>query len=278
MRTLLRASGIAIALAGACANDPVYISGPVDLVPEVDAMGGIVPATASLTIPIKVETMEDAMARAARAAALGVDVPYVRIGDLEISVEWTITNTSERDGTAVIQLNGANELWAYDPTLVSLGDDDETPPAPGLAGDIPLRVAAGASLSGVFREDQVREASVDLDQITRGNMNPFTATLQVHKHATAFQPMTPPMPDDPDYVQTPTGPAIPREAFAQIVRLDLVFTPSQPMTMTYAVRVRDVRGILPKHMVVDEAGVPVEMDEDEPLAVFAPAEYAVGAM
>src|SRR6185437_8155394 len=104
---------------------------------------------------------------------------FVKVGDIEVSVEWRITNLDPmNEGTVELQLNGANEVFAYDPSMVQLGDPDEAPPAPGLEGDIPLHVKAGGTLEGLFREDQLREASIDLDQITRANLNPFAATLQ----------------------------------------------------------------------------------------------------
>src|SRR6185295_14395276 len=129
---------------------------------------------------------------------------------------WKITNLDAmNEGTVELQLNGANEVFAYDPSMVQLGDPDEVPPAPGLDGDILLHVEAGSTLEGLFREDQLREASIDLDQITRANLNPFAATLQVHKNIDFFQPMSPLMPGVEDYMQTPVGMAIPREAFHQ---------------------------------------------------------------
>src|SRR5690606_21349585 len=152
----------------------------------------------------------------------------------EIAVEWTIRNLDEEaPGTATVQLNGANEVFAYDPALVQLGDPDDVPPAPGLEGDIPLHLEPGATIAGLFREDQLREASIDLDQITRANLNPFAATLQVHKHVDFIQPMTALMPGVEDYVQTPVGDPIPREAMRQIIRVDLVFKPDRPMVMEY---------------------------------------------
>jgi hypothetical protein len=232
--------------AGACANDPVYLPGAMMLeAGQVGQDGMRAVATARHLLPIRLEKPEEAMRRAERTAALGgIEVPYVRLGDLEVSVEWTIRNLDAMNpGTALVQLNGANEVLAYDPTMVQLGDEDEPPP-PGLAGDIPLHVAPGGTITGLFREDQLREASIDLDQITRANLNPFAATLQVHKNSAFFQPMTPLMPGVEDYVQTPVGEPIPREAFRQIIRVDLVFKPDRPMVMEYTIRVRDTRGLL----------------------------------
>ena len=236
-------------LGAGCANDPVYIPGPMAMdagVTDPAKMNMLTTAKASLQLPIKTETAADAKKRMALADKLTpVKVPYVKVGDIEVEVEWTITNLDMKDGQAMIELNGANEYFAYDPTLLMLDPgDDEAPPTPGLDGDVPINVPSGGKVSGTFTEDQLREASIDLDQITRGNVNPFRATLTISKNADSFQPLTAPMPTVKDYMQTPTGPAVPREAFAYMTRIDLVFKPSTHMTLEYDVRVRDLRGIM----------------------------------
>jgi hypothetical protein len=256
--------------ASGCANDPTYIPGPTNLEGGVmmDDMGALVPAKASLTLPIKTETAADMAARATKATALMVDVPYVKVGDIAVSVEWTIKNLDPDPGTARIQLNGANEYFSFDPELVVLDPgDDEAPKTPALQGDIPLNVPGNGELSGLFTEDNVLEASIDLDQITRGNVNPFRATLEIDKNAKLFQPMTAPMPADPEYVQTPTGPAVPREAFAQMIRIDLVFKPDHHMVLDYTVRVRDTRGIMDDMLLSAPAAE---------LQTFMPMAYAPG--
>lgn len=268
---ILTATATAAAALAACANDPVYLPGMMTLeAGTTDAMGMMATASVKHMLPIRLETSKEAAHRAMRTAALGVDVPYVKVGDIEVSVEWTIHNLdTAKEGIAKVQLNGANEVFAYDPTLVILGDPKEVPPAPGLQGDIPLHIPAGGALSGVFREDQLREASIDLDQITRANLNPFAATLQVHKNIELFQPMTPLMPGVEDYMQTPVGMAIPREAFRQMIRVDLVFKPDRPMQLDYSVRVRDTRGLM--HDLLDAA---VTEAPDE-LTMFMPTDFTV---
>ena len=258
------------AFGAGCANDPVYLPGPLALeAGAADATGMTTTASAQHVLPIRLERDDEAAERATRAAELGVEVPYVKVGDIEVSVEWTIRNLDLMNaGTAIVQLNGANEAFAYDPTLIYLGDPDEVPPAPGLAGDVPIHVEPGAMVTGLFREDQLREASIDLDQITRANLHPFAATLQVHKDLELIQPLSPPMPGVDGYVQTPEGDPIPREAFRQIIRVDLVFKPDRPMVLEYTIRVRDPRRIM--HELLDAA---VTEAPDE-LTAFAPAAFA----
>jgi hypothetical protein len=261
---------VALGLVG-CANDPVYIPGPSTMEGGVDnGMGMISVDKASVLLPIKTETASDAAARAKLAAQLMVAVPYVKVGDLEVEVEWTITNLDDKDGQAKVQLNGANELFSYDPSLIILAPDDpEAPPTPGLVGDIPIAVPAKGTVSGLFTEDQLREASIDLDQITRGNVSPFRATLTISKNAQNFQPMTPPMPGNELYMQTPIGSPIPREAFAEITRIDLVFKPTTHMTLQYNIRIRDLRGIMHDLLLTAVTEKPGELQAFMPM-VYAP--------
>ncbi|HMG56628.1 MAG TPA: hypothetical protein VK601_24175 [Kofleriaceae bacterium] len=263
-------SAASAALAG-CANDPVYLQAPMVLEGGMpDTMGMLIEAKASLQLPVKTETMADAMARTALQTKLApIEVPYVRLGDLEIDVEWTIKNLDDQPGQARIQLNGANEYFSYDPSIIVLDpDDDEAPPTPGLRGDVPIDVPASGEVSGLFTEDQLREASIDLDQITRGNVNPFRATLTISKNAVSFQPMTAPVVNMAgEITQDPIGPPVPREAFAQMLRVDLVFKPSAHMTLAFNVRVRDLRGILHELLLTAVTQKPGELQP------FMPVEY-----
>jgi hypothetical protein len=254
-----------------CTNSPVYLPGP-DAIVATDNGMGMLEGRASLTLPIQLETREDAADRATLQATLDpVRVPYVRVGDLEVSVEWTIHNATATACEAKIQLNGANEYWTYDPSLIEIDPTDpDAPDAPGLAGDIPLHVAASGSLSGLFTEDQLREASIDLDQITRANWHPFRAVLTISKNADSFSELTAPMPGVDDYMQTPTGLEIPRAAFAQILRVDLVFKPDCDMTLEYNVRVRDIRDILGDELL----DTPVSELQYDP-ATFMPPAYTL---
>ena len=269
LRSCALAATAAAALVG-CTNEPIYLQAPMAIEAGVpDAMGMLSVGKAQLALPIKTETAEDAMKRAALAATLApITVPYVRVGDLEVEVEWTIKNLDGKAAQAKVQLNGASEYFSFDPTLINLAPDDpEAPPTPGLAGDVPIDVPANGAVSGLFTEDDLREAAIDLDQITRGNVNPFRATLTISKNAPSFQPMTPPMPMVQDYMQTPVGPPVPRAAFAGLIRVDLVFKPSAHMTLDYTVRVRDVRGI------VHALGLAAATQKAGELAMFMPMPY-----
>ena len=236
---------------GACTEDPKYLEPEGTLEGGLnDAEGEPIRAAASLVLPIEIETEEDAAERAELAAELGVDVPYVRLGDLDVSVEWSLENLDDFPGKVRVSLNGGNEYFFYDPTMIMLGGgDEESPDPPALAGDIPRDLAAKGRLSGVFREDQLAELSIDLDQISRGNINPFRAVLQIDEDAELFQPLAPVDPADPEAPQLPMGPAIPREAIALATRVDIALESTTHTLLSYTVRVRDHRGLLHKYLM-----------------------------
>jgi hypothetical protein len=265
---------LAFILLAACSNDPVYIPAPMAIEAGMDdGMGGTAVGIASLTLPVKLETATDATERAQRTTALGVDVPYVKVGDIEVSVEWKVTNLDAMPGDFEIQLNGANEYYEYDPALLAVGLDDEEPVPPGLDGDVPIHVEPMASVTGLFREDQVKEAAIDLDEITRGNFNPFRATLTISKNVKQFAQLTPQMydMDGEPLPQMNTGIVYPREAFPMLIRINMVFKPNRHMRFEYTVRVRDSRGIL--HELLDAAVTEAPGE----LTMFMPMTYAPAA-
>lgn len=274
-----RTLAMVITLATGCANDPVYLPSPtsIDAGEMMDMEGNLLPGISALVIPVKQETQTDADDRGQRQAKMdaahpGVVIPYINVDDLEISVEWTIHNMTDKPGNAMIELDGANEYFRYDPSMIVLTTDDEAPPPPGLDGNIPLTIPANGALSGLFTEDNLREAAVDLDQITRGNVNPFRATLTISKNADQFAQLAPLMFDanGEPLPQATTGVIYPREAIPAVLEVDLVFKPDRHMVLEYTVRVRDVRGGLMPDKLLS-----APMSE---LQVFAPADFAIMAM
>lgn len=231
-----------------CANDPQYVPSPTNIEAGTDdGSGGLTQGSGSIHVPIKPESKDDASLRAQiqKSVDPAVVVPTYRTDEYDLSIEWTVKNLDGVPGQFKIQLNGANEMFTYDPSMIVLDPgDDEAPPTPGLQGDIPTDIPANGEVSGTFTEDNLLEAAIDLDQISRGNVNPFAAMLTINKNDAQFQPMTPLMPGVMNYMQTPTGPAIPRKAFRQLVRVDLVFKPDHHMVLDYVLRVRPHRDVI----------------------------------
>lgn len=224
----------------ACAADPQYIPGPSSI--EVGIEGtDVFTGSVVVDLPVRPETMEDAEERVALATELGIDagmLAYVRNGDFDVSIEWTIKNLAGSEGEARIKVNGGNEFWYYVPTefVVDPEEDEEPPP---LMGDVPLRIAESGTRSGVFREDQIHEAAVDLEQITRAMVNPFAALLTVNE-------------EDPGVAVG--GVLVPLEHVPQMIRFEVVFEADRHMVLEYGIRVRDHRDILHDHGLAAPAG------------------------
>jgi hypothetical protein len=241
---------VAALAAAACGSDPRYLPSPVAI--EVgNGPDGARSGTSSLTLPIERESNADRMARDGLAAALGAPVPYVRLDDLDVELEYTIKNLTGEAGQARVNLTGASELFAYVPVAFVLDPDEDDEPPP-LAGNIPIELGPDEVVSGVLREDQLREASLDLELITRGGLNPFAAILVRHE-------------DEPAITLVPEGVTAPLDRLGHLIRFDVTFVADRHMVLEWAVRVRDRRGIL--H--ADLGAAPAEE-----LTVFTPADYA----
>lgn len=243
------AAGLSLALL-ACTEDPRYVHPPMAI--EVGAEGSdVTEATEQVSLPVRLEEEDEAMERAALETELGVMVPYVDLETLQLSLEWTIRNLSDQDGMARIHVNGANEYFAYVPSAFVVDPEEEEEPPP-LLGDVPLPIPAQGTLTGVYREDELLEAAIDLELITRGAINPFTAVLSVS--------------EDTAEIPDATGAVIPREAFAQLIRLDLTLIADRHMVLEYALRIRDER----RPNRIHDEGLEAAADE---LTVFEPADF-----
>ena len=254
MRLAFVATSLAVVAAAACTSDPRYLPAPTAIEVGVDTGDPTMPpattATASMTLPIVPETMADQAAREARQTALGAELAYVRVGDLDVSIEWTVKNLAATAGEFRVKLDGGNQFFYYVPANFIV--DPRDPPPPSLAGGIPMTIAANGTVSGVLREDTLREASLDLEAITRGELSPFAAIFNVNE----------------DDATVPIAPmaalAIPQDAVSQMIRYDVTLEANQHMILEYAVRVRDQRGILHDELMAAPAAE---------IVAFAPAEY-----
>lgn len=222
---------------GACAADPEYLQPQLALEVNSPSAGEEAPgeATAQIFLPVELEDEEDLADRTEESQSTGIPLdmlPYVRLGDLSVSVEWTLRNLSEEDGLAFVNLNGANEYFAFDPALLDIApDEDEVEPPPPLVGNVPILVPPLATVSGVIREDEVDEAAIDLELISRGGANIIAAILDVNEATEEF-------------VDTASGMVFSRDQFAGLVRIDMTFVANRHMVLEFAVRVRDHRGLL----------------------------------
>ncbi len=247
---------VLFALLVGCANDPQYVqcgTSDTDDTCLLDSTNAVMmgmgemafsAVKGSLHVPVKpldadlMKTQADLQ----KTMPDGVDVPMYRLDQYDVSVEYTLKNLDDEPATVKIQLNVANELFSWDPSLI-MPAGDEAPPAPGLQGDIPIDIQAKGEIDSLFREDQLLEAAIDLDQISRGNINMSAATLSINKNDDSFQPLSaaepPPMGSTEPPMQTADGPAVPRAAFRNVVRVDMVLKPDDHhVQLQFDVRVR----------------------------------------
>ncbi len=248
--------------AAACTDDPIYVEAPdgIEVGTDDPADEGI--ATATLDLPYdlayltedrdymrdraaRLAEINDALEAAGDAPLADDQFPLVRLDQLDISIEYTIENLSDEPGQARIHVNGGNQYFYYVPeefVVPAAPGEEEDPPPPPLSGDIPIDVAAGDTITGVFREDQLREAAIDLEIITRGGVNPFAALLSVHEDIQNVLDV-PYIPVDPENPMPPTL-SLPIAAFSHFVRFDITFESDRHMVLRYAVRVRENEPLL----------------------------------
>src|SRR5579862_4338209 len=153
---LIVIAGLAI---GACADDPRYLDPQQNLEVGADPTMQGMPAMGSLTLPIRLPNMQDVNEAAAlQMANPNIMIPYVRVGDIAVEVEWKVKNLTDTDATAFVMLNGANEYFAYVPGAFVDPNAVEPPPAPpSLSGGAPVHVAANGTASGSFTEQETKE-------------------------------------------------------------------------------------------------------------------------
>jgi hypothetical protein len=240
--------------AGACANDPQYVAcGTGDTMDTCvldtangSGSGGDLVTSGSLHVPVMPPdaTLTSATAALQKTLPDDVTVPVYRLDQYDLSVEWTLVNLDAMPHTVRVALNAANEVFAWQPALI-IPASDEAPPPPSLGGDVPFVLPANGEVTGEFTEDNLLEAAIDLDQITRGNINMYAATLIVNKNDPSFQPLSavqpPPVGTLDPPPQTDLGSAVPRAAFRQIVRVDLGLKFSDmgaQMKLTFDLRLR----------------------------------------
>ncbi len=231
--SLLSCAVLAVVAAG-CADNPTYFN-PESPVLEVNAGGGAAAAMATIPLPIRLETQDEEDERTERTTSLGLpegSIPYVKLADMTISVEWTLRNLDDAPGIARVDMNGANEWFRFVPELFDLDEDEEdVQPPPPLVDGAPLQIGPNETRSGVIREDNVREAAIDLELMSRAGMDVIVALLNVNEDTEVF-------------TDTVSGAEITEDLFAGLVEVDMRFSATTHMVLEYSIRIRDHRGLL----------------------------------
>ena len=165
---------VGMSMAAAC-NNPVYLeeNRPLEAQAAPAAMGGgTLSDTDLFVLPVRQPTAVEAQALVDEQAKLGLPmpVPWMGVRDVDLEIEWTLKNLEDQEIDVRITVNGGNEFGDYDKTLfvdMTVPAADQTPPPDLLGGGKFNPLAAGETRHGVFREDELREAALDLEAITR---------------------------------------------------------------------------------------------------------------
>ena len=176
----MRGVRVAVAgiLCGLCAcNEPVYLqqNRPLDattpeMVMEGEDQLALFADSDLFVLPVRKPTAKEQQKLEAERQKLGLPMPVPWCGerDFDIEVEWSIKNLDSQMIGSRVTLNGGNEFGDYVKTLYGNPDDEDAPQPPELLGsDQLVPMEAGTVRSGVFREDELREAGLDLEVITR---------------------------------------------------------------------------------------------------------------
>ena len=166
---------------------------------------------------------------------LTMPVPWAGTRDFDIQVEYSLKNLDAMPVQAFLTVTGGNEFGDYQPALyidpTANPEDQETPPP--LMGGSPIALDANEVKAGVFREDDLAEASLDLEAITR-YPDP-TAVMQ-----TPFRVI-----EHNSTASTIGLEAIPKgDVTPSMARFQFVLASSGHVVLDYSVRVRDHSGKL----------------------------------
>ncbi len=235
----MRAGLLVLALAAYGCNDPTYLAetGPIET--QAAAMGGFAPATALYVLPVRkpTQTERQALQKLQQQLMLPDAVPWAQARDFDIEIEWSVHNVDAQQATVVVALDGGNEFGDYvpgayiDPTA---NVEDQAPP-PDLLTSEPLVIEAGATATGVFREDDLQESAIDLEAITRfpSGGDALATPFMVIEHRSNVSQIG--LEGVPLHDVTPAH-----------VRYQFTVSADAHVIMNYSIRVRDHNGKLAK--------------------------------
>jgi hypothetical protein len=153
-------------------------------------------------------------------------LPWVERGDLELQVDFTLSNLDDKPHDADVIINGANEFHEYVPG-VSVNEDAILPLHSQWERGYTL--AAKSRITGTVREEEFDEAAVDLATVVNGAPNSDEVVYFQNKSGSDPRSMM--------YIP----PVIPG---LTALRLGVRTTESMSVLLEATVRVRDVGGKL----------------------------------
>jgi hypothetical protein len=173
----MRRNLLLLGLLAGC-NDPTYLqeTRPLDTMMGMATMGmaannGLLTDTALYVLPVRLPHGDEARALRTEQMTkmLKMPVPWAATRDFDVEIEWSLKNLEGHETTTSLTLLGGNEFGDYQPMLFinpAANVEDQTPPPP-LLGGTPFTLMPGQVQNGIWREDELAEASLDLEAITR---------------------------------------------------------------------------------------------------------------
>ena len=178
-------------------------------------------------------------------------LPFVRRDDIQLQVDYTISNVSDSTITAAVVLNGFNEFHEYSPGVQII---DEEVVAEFSGWERNIRLGPGERRTGTIREEELDEVAVDLSSVVNGAPNPNQLVYFENQSANDARSQL----YIPDVVAGLTG-----------VRIGLRSDAAVPVVLEVTLRVRDDRRILVQG---DDEPWPLPVPAlFEPSSVMAPA-------
>jgi len=238
MRATIKAALLTLVV-GCSSNSPKYFAPakPLEAGGMMPAMtGGMMasPSIAAIELPFRRPTDQERTALQEESKKLGFQVPFLQREDIDVSIQYTITNLSAEPGQASVAVDGANEYTSYDVAAIQsyigtlmLPPDADAPTVLPLFQTTKVIVPAKTKLSGNIREDDVAEIDRDLDAIGRFK-GPYLTVLLNDSTATPLG-----MEMVPKTVKLP-----------QLWKLIVSFKATVPMRLDFLVRVRDQANVL----------------------------------
>ncbi len=95
-------------------------------------------------------------------------LPWLRRGDIEVQIDWTLSNVTDATVQADVIVNGFNEFHEYNPGA-EIVDDMVLPDFSQWERSI--RLGPGERRSGTIREEELDEVAVDLSTVVNGVPN-----------------------------------------------------------------------------------------------------------
>jgi hypothetical protein len=168
----MRAGLFVLALAAGGCNDPTYLAEKAPIETQAAMMGGgFAPASDLYVLPVRqpTQTERQALGKLQQSLMLPSAVPWAQARDFDIEIQWSVRNADTMKSTVIVTVDGGNEFGDYVPGAYidpNANAENQVVP-PSLLTTEPLIVEAGATVTGVFREDDLQESALDLEAITR---------------------------------------------------------------------------------------------------------------